>query len=81
MSPQTNIRPQLTPIGFLENMDNSWYRYFFDRVYKYIYTFYSPYDAFNKCESLETGDTPGKLGLGTFEGVKTGPGPRTTLIP
>ena len=29
------IWPQLTPIciGFLENMDNSWYRYFFDRVY------------------------------------------------
>ena len=30
-------KPQLTPIctGFLENMDNSWYRYFFDRVWLY----------------------------------------------
>ena len=33
---QNTYGPQLTPIciGFLENMDNSWYRYFFDRVYK-----------------------------------------------
>ena len=31
--------PQLTPIciGFLENMDNSWYRYFCDRVYLFLY--------------------------------------------